>query len=690
MVTIDEYYEDFINKIMLGADTNLTFTQSQFFDTCINFLVEDGMIGDEYIYTEYISADKMQRVDGYYFEENRNILNLIVVDFENTRTIESINKGDMASSFKKAERFFKKSLKKDFYTSLEETNEGHGLAKFIYSNFSEISEVNIILLTNKILKTKIKKLETNEIDGIEVTYDIWDIERFFKAELSRGETEAIEIDFLNEFNVSIPALKANFSDSVYSSYLCVVSGDVLAKLYEKYGARLLEANIRSFLQFKSGINKGIRKTIKESPDMFFAYNNGITATADGVEIGDRGEIVKLKNLQIVNGGQTTASLYTSKKNDKSDLSKIFVQMKLSVIPEEQIHEVVPNISRYANSQNKVSDSDLFANHPFHRRMEEKSRRILTPRKQGELKQTKWYYERARGQYLEEQSKLTEARKREFKELYPKSQLIAKTDLAKVLVLFEHHPYKAVQGAQIVFKFFAENIVKEWEKNEAEFSDMFYQFAIAKMIIFKTVQQIVASKKDEIRGQDRAIIVAYTISSIFYLLDRRKQSADFEQIWKTQSLDEVFLQQTNKMIYYVNEYMLNQTSKNGMTVLSYSKTIRCWNDLQAILVGANNLLSENFIDTLLDKSEVQTQIKDSKKEQALELEIEMQKKLFSISKQKYEEMKKFGLDNEIISPNDASFIDVMIKSLNGRGAPSEKQIPHIAKTVIKLIDEGFEV
>lgn len=690
MVTIDEYYEDFINKIMLGADTNLTFTQSQFFDTCINFLVEDGIIGDEYTYTEYISADKMQRVDGYYFEENRNILNLIVVDFENTRTIESINKGDMASSFKKAERFFKKSLKKDFYTSLEETNEGYGLAKFIYSNLLEISEVNIILLTNKILKTTIKKLETNEIDEIGVTYDIWDIERFFKAELSRGETEAIEIDFLNEFNVSIPALKANFSDSIYSSYLCVVSGDVLAKLYEKYGARLLEANIRSFLQFKSGINKGIRKTIKESPDMFFAYNNGITATADGVEIGDNGEIIKLKNLQIVNGGQTTASLYTSKKNDKSDLSKIFVQMKLSVIPEEQIHEVVPNISKYANSQNKVSDSDLFANHPFHRRMEEKSRRILTPRKQGELKQTKWYYERARGQYLEEQSKLTEARKREFKELYPKSQLIAKTDLAKVLVLFEHHPYKAVQGAQIVFKFFADSIVKEWEKNESEFSDLFYQFAIAKMIIFKTVQQIVASKKDEIRGQDRAIIVAYTISSIFYLLDKQKQSVDFEQIWKLQALDEILLQQISKVIYFVNEYMLNQTSKNGMTVLSYSKTIRCWNDLQAILLGLNDFLSENFIDTLLDKSEVQTQIKDSKKEQALELEIEMQKKLFGISKQKYDEMKKFGLENEIINQNDASFIEVMIKSLNGRGAPSEKQIPHIAKIVIKLIDEGFEI
>jgi len=425
--------------------------------------------------------------------------------------------------------------------------------------------------------------------------------------------------------------------------------------------------------------------------MFFAYNNGITATADGVEVDINGNIIVLKNLQIVNGGQTTASLYTSQKNDKSDLSKIFVQMKLSVIPEEQIHEVVPNISRFANSQNKVNDSDLFANHPFHRRMEEKSRRIATPRKQGELHQTKWYYERARGQYLEEQSKLTEAKKREFKELYPKNQLIVKTDLAKVLVLFEYHPYKAVQGAQIVFKYFAENIVKEWDNNESTFSDAFFQFAIAKIIIFKTVQQIVASKKDEIRGQDRAIVVAYTVSSIFYLLDKEKRSVDFETIWKKQTLENSSLEQIHQAINYVNQYMLEQTSKNGMTVLSYSKTFRCWEELQKQITYQKDFLIEDFNNSLLDKSEIKVQLKEAKKNQAVESEVEIQKKLFKIQLSKYNDMKAFGINNKLINQNEILLIDLMIKTLTtGKRTPNKVQIFQIKDLIEKLQENDFEV
>jgi hypothetical protein len=257
-----------------------------------------------------------------------------------------------------------------------------------------------------------------------------------------------------------------------------------------------------------------------------------------------------------------------------------------------------------------------------------------------------------------------------------------------LVIFELHPYKAVQGAQIVFKYFAENVVKVWENNDSDFSDIFYQFSIAKMIIFKIVQQIVAFKKDDIRGQDRAIIVAYTISSIFYILKEEKLSIDFEAIWKKQRLDLVFIEQINKIIFMINKFMLEQTEDNGMTVLSYSKTIKCWETLKSIL--NISIFGEEFIESLLDKSEIKSQLKDSKKEQALESEIEIQKRLFKIPKNKYEDMKIFGINNKILNVSELSFIDVMIKALGGRGAPTEKQIPHVSKVLEKLIDEGFEL
>ena len=691
MITIEEYYEDFLNRIQHGADSYETFQQSQFLEYAISFLTDDGILGPEYNIIEYLSADTSMKVDCYDYDENRNILNLIIADFECTREPASLNKIDISSNFKKIEKFFKKSLKKEFYTSLEESGGGYEIAKFIFNESGKFSEINIILLTNKVLKTKLKKLDSELIEGFHFHYDIWDIERFFKSESSKGETESIEIDFEKDYQTSIPALKANFDNSEYSSYLCVVAGSILARLYESYGSRLLEANIRSFLQFKSGINKGIRKTIREVPEMFFAYNNGITATADGVELDLSGNIIKLKNLQIVNGGQTTASLYTSMKNDKSDLSKIFVQMKLSVIPEEQIHDIVPNISRFANSQNKVSDSDLFANHQFHRRMEEKSRRLYSPKRRGELHQTKWYYERARGQYLEEQSKLSDAKRREFKELYPKQQLITKTDLAKILVLFDLHPYKAVQGAQIVFKFFADNIVKKWDESEAEFSDVFYQYSIAKIIIYKTIQNIVNTKKYEIRGQDRAIVVAYATSALCYLIGKQKLSIDYELVWKQQDLEANFLDQIKKTIFYINSHMLKVSENKGVTVLSYSKTLNCWQDLQKVLDTENKFLNQSFLDILIDFSDLKSQIKESKKNQSVISEVDMQNKLYQITKSKYIEIKKYAIENKLLNQYEVMLIDTMVsKWLEGKGIPNKKQLSELNNLIVKIKDDGFDI
>ncbi len=96
--------------------------------------------------------------------------------------------------------------------------------------------------------------------------------------------------------------------------------------------------------------------------MFFAYNNGITATAEEIELVDNNKIKSLKNFQIVNGGQTTASLFNTKKMDKADLKDIFIQMKLTIINDEKINEVVPNISRFSNTPKiRLVKPDFFSN-----------------------------------------------------------------------------------------------------------------------------------------------------------------------------------------------------------------------------------------------------------------------------------------------------------------------------------------
>ena len=227
---------------------------------------------------------------------------------------------------------------------------------------------------------------------------------------------------------------------------------MLASIYDEFGSRLLEGNVRSFLSASGKVNKGIKETILKTPKYFFTYNNGIATTASEIktEMTENGlEIVAIKDLQIINGGQTTASLLNTKINYEKDthLEDIFVAMKLTVITSDDSAKMIENISRCANSQNKVSDADFFSNSPFHVRFEQLCKQYPAPAINGNQYQTHWFYERARGSYKQEQMKLTKAQRDKFALLNPKNQVITKTDLAKFMNSYYQLPQEVSKGAQ---------------------------------------------------------------------------------------------------------------------------------------------------------------------------------------------------------------------------------------------------
>ncbi len=87
------------------------------------------------------------------------------------------------------------------------------------------------------------------------------------------------------------------------------------------GGRLLEGNVRSFLSLRSTVNKDIRATILKDPEHFFVYNNGIAVTVEDMTLNDKGKLLKATDFQIINGGQTTASLARAVYSDKADVSR---------------------------------------------------------------------------------------------------------------------------------------------------------------------------------------------------------------------------------------------------------------------------------------------------------------------------------------------------------------------------------
>ncbi|QKQ68888.1 AIPR family protein [Acinetobacter sp. 10FS3-1] len=448
----------------------------------------------------------------------------------------------------------------------------------------------------------------------------------------------LNLDYLEEFSLSnlyaTKPLHAHLGDTALPSYLVICPGDILADLYNDYGARLLEQNVRSFLQAKGGVNKGIRNTILHEPEYFFSYNNGITATASDIEIiykEGRSCISRIVDLQIVNGGQTTASLAKAKIKDKADLSKIFVQMKLTIVSDSQSEKIIPKISEYANTQNKVNISDLSANHPYHIKIEELSRKLWAPPTKTVLRDSGWFYERSRGQYNE---MLASGNRNLLKIKYPKTQLFTKTDLAKYMMIWDSPEPKWVNmGAQKNFAKFSEYISKNWKKMEAEgkVNDYYFKKIVARAIIFKQTEKLVSAQEWYTNGY-RANIVIYTLAYLSYFLKKNSKKIDYLRMWKEQCLSANFEKVLVELTREINNILTspNQARTTNNTS-EWAKKDACWGTIIAESQKLDTFITSEFIKELIDKEKAELIVDEANHKQKIADAISIQNKINSIDK-----------------------------------------------------------
>jgi hypothetical protein len=441
------------------------------------------------------------------------------------------------------------------------------------------SALRLHVLTDRPISERVREIAGDETrEGVPVTFQIWDLTRLKRIHDAHSIRDDLIVDFSNLPGGGLPALPASLGSGDYEGYLAVVPGEVLADIYVRHGSRLLEGNVRTFLGRSGKVNKGIAATIANEPEKFFAYNNGIAATASEVTTVRSREggliIVSATDLQIVNGAQTTASLASAAKSLVP--GAVFVPLKLSVVTPKIGTDLIPLISRFANSQNGVRPSDFFANHQFHRRMEEVSRRILAPTTGGSQMQTSWYYERARGQYLNDQAAMTQAKRNLFTKRTPRNQVISKTDLAKIECCFDLEPDVACRGAEKAFVVFAERIAKEWEdeSKRALYGDEWFRAAVAKVILFRAAEAIV-SRASWYEGGYRAQIVAYACARLARLaLDQSGGGGlDYSKVWTRQAAGEV-LEEQIEVVAEAMAAVLRNPPHAGQNISEWAKQQGC--------------------------------------------------------------------------------------------------------------------
>jgi len=684
-IELTDFYKEFFQDLTAVADADGRFAEDAFFSLFCDQLVEAGEL-DTADRTHYISPNRATRVDGYGGDPAtaEGVLSLIIADFHQSPEIATLTATEMEAIFKRLYSFLSRSLDKNFRNALEETGPAFGLADMIAARWASVSKVRLFLISNRMLSTRVDGRDADKLGETPVTYSVWDIGRLYRFAASSLGREDIEIDLEKDFGGPLYALPAHLKDAGYESYLVAVPGLQLAKIYDRWGARLLEQNVRVFLQAKGNVNKGIRNTIETSPEMFFAYNNGVTATAEGVETRESENgllLTSFKNLQIVNGGQTTASIHAASRKKEIDLSRVFVQMKLSIVDRAKSMEVVPKISEYANSQNRVNAADFFANHPFHIRMEGFSRRLFAPSPDGTFRESKWFYERARGQYQDERSKLSPAQLRKFDLEYPKAQLFTKTDLGKFLMVWWCHPEIVSKGAQKNFAAFAQIIGKDWSKNEDTFNERYYRHCVAKGIAFIAVEELV-TEQPWYQGGYRANVVAYAISKLAHDAEKMGLSVDFDAIWKAQALSPVLIEAL-KISAEACHNVIVDTPANVSNVTEWAKHQACWNRVASLEIRwPTKLRSE-----LVGKDEVRDEKKAAQKAQKVLNGISAQTIVVNAGSTFWQQALDWGISRKLLTPIEQGVLETA--SAMPRKLPSDKQSNIAVSVLKKLHGEGYQ-
>lgn len=548
------------------------YQADQFTRTIISKLEDSGEFEDDPVVFSFRKPGV--ELNAYCVSANEDRLDLIISQYSPKNEISTITKSEVLAAFERLKSFLKKSCD-SYHEKLEEASPAFDAAQTIFQlkGSEDLTSIRLFFFTNGLIHQQIK-LPRERFEGIELSYNIWDIERLFRCETSGQKREIIELDLTKPPYHPVPCIRADQDASEYAAYFGVIPGQLLADIYEECGPRLLERNVRSFLQARGKVNMGIRDCIVKTPHMFLAYNNGISATAGSVTVKNGKDgipaIVHLKDFQIVNGGQTTASIFTARTKQNADLSSVNVQFKLTVLKKpELMDEVVPKISEYANSQNKVQTADFSANDPFHRRLEELSRTIWAPALEGSPESTRWFYERARGQFSDDLNRAaTPARKKAFLREHPKQQMFTKTDLAKFVNSWEQLPHKVSAGAQANFREFTVRI-KEGSAPKLP-DDLFFKRLAAKAILFRRTEDIV-SEQDF--GGYRANIVTYAIAWLSRLTSKR---IDLDSIWTHQDISPALAEAMKLLSKDVYEHIT--TSGGNANVTQWCKKEACWKEL----------------------------------------------------------------------------------------------------------------
>lgn len=562
-------------RTLEGADPFL-FEEEVFTGIVMEHMSEYGLCHDpQQLHFERKIGNATLKLSGYAFSEDEEQVDLFVSLYGDVEELQTRPESDAKKSAEQCLRFLAECLEKGLQSKVDKSDPVYDFTGVLKEVFSKLEQIRIIVLTDCVIKSATKRFQDRIVDGKTIKLEIMDIERLYRHCSEGRPRDEVVVDFREVSGCTLPCVYVSGGESGFDYALAAIPGNALRFIYEKFGPRLLEANVRSFLSSTGKVNKGIRDTLRDAPERFIAYNNGIVLTVDEIVLGKdetgNASIVGLKGMQIVNGGQTTASIYfTHRKESGIDLGKVFVPAKIVVLNgngSEDEEDLIADISRFANSQTAVKASDLAANKTFHIELERLSKSIYCT--DGT---TRWFYERAAGSFktLLLREGTTPSKLKALKDSYPTTRRLNKTELAKCLTAWNQMPHQVGTGNQ-----------KNFEKFMSEIGDLvpdtsYYKHSIAKAILYRQVESIV--RRCQVAAF-QANVVAYLVA---LLAKTSSETINLDNIWINQDIPAALKERIRLLVPKIDKLL--QESARGRMISEWAKRPECWEEIAKANLG----------------------------------------------------------------------------------------------------------
>lgn len=638
---VQEYLKYRIDLLNESQDEEGFINESSFINNIIPLMLDAKLIDTEDFtetyYTTEIDSSTI-KINGYIINDSGERLQLFILNDEsislNCNSLEISLKEYYDTIFKKAITFTNKAIK-GHLNDIQDIGAINALINQMSSSLGadqfDVVEIFLVSATATVnnsgsivqpkridfkdekIKLKYTKNRVSVEKEILLIKRLIDLNFLYSVLISQGNREALTINFEEQFDFKIEAIKAA-DETNFESYLCVLPATILAELYKRFSSRLLEKNVRSFLQFR-GVNLGMRKTLTKDPEKFIAFNNGLTITASNKEeetINGKFYIKSLSDFQIVNGGQTTASIYFSQK-DGIDISKVKVMAKINVaknVSEEDLNELISNISEYSNSQSKVTNVDLRSRNPNLNKIKALSESIITPSSR------KWFFEKSKGEFNTKLRIAGSSGKNRIEKEYPKEYRFTKEQLGKYYSSWGDEPYKVKKGGEAIFRKFLEDIGSDESSKKLNIDRNFYELLISKIILFKSLENIHGTRNNAI-GQLRSAVVPYAISILYAHTEGNKKNDktfDLSKLWNKEGVEDDLEVYLKSLMILINDLIKKYAKSDDLG--EYSKKKELWDDISTSKEITEFIQSSNSVQIFdkysISKKELEKKLKNKSK------------------------------------------------------------------------------